>query len=186
MVLCGERDASTGSASEWATPIYEKHLNGNVPIMGTQFHDTITYGECAIIYTFFNETTAPLGAFDLTSPATGEKTGTAHNFTWTSCDNATNYKLCISENSGLSEPVLDVYTGNCTNYQPSADLTPGTTYYCKVTAIGGNSSTDNTSGVVQFETIGDLANQTAGYVGKTKRPDSMNQYSFTGTIHSIT
>lgn len=153
MALHGERDASTRSASEWATPVYEKHLNGNISITGMQFHDTITYGECAIIYTFFNETTAPLGTFDLISPAAGETTGTAHNFTWASCDNATNYRLCVSTNSDLSEPVLDIYTGNCTNYQPSADLAPGTTYFCKVTAIGGNSSIENTSGVMQFSTV---------------------------------
>lgn len=36
-----------------------------------------------------------------------------------------------------------------------------------------------------YQFINDLTNQTASYVGKTERPDSVNQYQFTGTIHSI-
>ena len=36
-----------------------------------------------------------------------------------------------------------------------------------------------------YQFIRDLANQTTGYVGKTKRPNGINQYPFTGVIHSI-
>lgn len=153
MVLRGERDASTGSASECDTPTFESHLTGNVNLSTNEFTDSVTYGECVIVYTFFNEETGTLGAFDFTSPTDNNVVGTAHNFTWSASANATNYHLVISANSDLSEPEIDVYTSGITNYQPSEDLQPGVDYYCKVTAINSTGTLDNASGILQIETL---------------------------------
>ena len=162
MVLHGTRNPSTNSAAEDSAPVYESHLDGNHALDSLSFSDSITYGECAVIYTFFNDNTSSLGSFDFTSVESNALVGTSHTFKWGMSDNATNYHLVISENSTLESPEIDVYTAGKTHFQPSTDLRSGTDYYCKVTALNSAGTIDNISGVMHFRTCPDriLVNDT--------------------------
>lgn len=153
MALYGTRNPSTNSAVEDPAPVYTSHFEGNQALESTTFTDTITYGECAVVYTFFNDVTATPGTFDFTSVEPESAIGTAHSFKWTPSENATNYHLVISENPALESPIIDVYTAGETHFQPSADLDYNKDYYCKVTALNSTWMTDNSSGIIHFKTV---------------------------------
>lgn len=154
MVMYGERNPNTGSASESEEIRYENHFDGDISLAGTTLNDTIPYGECALIYTFSKDgSTQSPSSFEVISPEANEEIGTAHTFKWESSANTGNYRLIISQNSDLSNPVLDVYTGGKCHYQAPSNLENDTTYYYKVLAVNKQGETENQSGVRQCRTV---------------------------------
>lgn len=134
MVMKGDR--SVNSPVWDSNPVYVNHLAGNTAVVGTSFIDDIPYGECAVVYTFYNDnsTSVPTN-FSLkstTSSAIG--VSTAKTFQWTPAEGATNYHLTASLNSDLSSPVIEVDTGIINKYQTMIDLEHDTTYYWSVEA----------------------------------------------------
>lgn len=154
MVLYGERDAATASASESDTILYKNHFDGDIALTETTFRDVLAYGECAVVYTFSKDGSpqAP-GAFDMTSPVENQEIGTAHTFIWSDSAQASNYRLTVSAHADMSSPAVDVYTGGTAHYQLPAELENNTTYYYRVTAVNKHGSTENQSGVLQCRTV---------------------------------
>lgn len=140
--------------SVWdTTPTYTSHIAGNVALTGTSFVNSIP-AESVVVYTFFKDASSTVpGSFQLATPSSSQTgVSTAKTFEWTAAANANNYRLIVSENSNLSSPVIDVYTGNCTKYQPMKDLAYNKTYYWKVIAVNKNGSTDGTNSGISFTT----------------------------------
>lgn len=154
MALTGTRDTTTGSAVDTATPVYKSHFDGNVSVNGTSFVDTLSYGECVVVYTFKNTTAeAAPSAFSVTAPSAGEQIGTAQTFSWETSAGATNYHFVVSGNQDMSEPIIDSYTGEITHYQATENLPSDSQLYFEITAINAAGSTKNTEGIIQCKTI---------------------------------
>lgn len=152
-VLKGSKNAA-GTANTDESPDFSGHIAAGQVVNGT-FADTLTYGESALIYTFYQENTSSSpGAFNALLPA-GNATdvSTAQNFTWEGANGAQNYKIIISENSNLSNPIIHTTTNGFTNYQPTKDLKFQTRYYWKVSALNSAGETEAASSIRSFTTV---------------------------------
>lgn len=153
VALTGDKDGS-GAANTDETPDYHGHLS-NRDVTNGQYEDNIQYGECAVVYTFYqDEQKQAPGTFQVKAPK-GQGTGisTAVNFQWSEAQNASDYRFILSESQDLSSPVLETTTGGIANYQLTEDLTPSKTYYWSVTAVNGAGETVIDGGVHRFTTI---------------------------------
>lgn len=152
-VLKGVKNAS-GTANADEAPDFAGHIAAAQVANGT-FTDQLNYGESAVVYTFYKDLAAGLpAAFNAILPASsGQEISTAQNFTWQAAAGAQNYRLIVSENANLSNPVIDTTTKGFTNYQPTKDLKFGTTYYWKVTALNNQGETPAATGIRTFKTV---------------------------------
>jgi hypothetical protein len=122
----------------------------------------------AVLYTFYNDSSAESpGSFLLSDPA-NSSTGvsTMKDFKWTSSSGAMNYRLTVSTNSRFNNPIIDMDVGNVTHFQWTGDLSYNTKYYWKVVASNKSVSTNPIGNGNSFITAKQNANIT-----QTQKPE---------------
>ncbi|MEI9917648.1 MAG: DUF6443 domain-containing protein [Bacteroidota bacterium] len=72
-------------------------------------------------------------------------TTTSFLLAWGSVSGATSYRLDVSTSSSFSSFVVNNASVTSTSYNPVTGLSSGTTYYCRVRAVGPNGTSDNSS-----------------------------------------
>lgn len=151
-VFIGEKDA-TGSANADLEPDFVGHIAGD-QVVGGSYMDQLSYGESAIIYTFYKDDTLGVpSTFSALLPGESENAvSTMQNFTWEASEGAINYRIVISKQADLSNPIVNTTTIGFTNYQPMKDLDFSTTYYWKVTALNKKGETEAVTGIRSFTT----------------------------------
>ncbi len=154
VALTGEKDEQ-GMANTDETPDYHGHLS-NCDVTNGQYSDQIQYGECAIVYTFYQDEQKEVpGNFQVKTPDhQAVDVSTAVNFQWNDAKNASDYKIVLSENEDLSNPILETTTGGKSNYQMPEDLKASGTYYWSVSAINRAGETTVDGNIHQFRTAG--------------------------------
>lgn len=105
-------------------------------------------------YSFTTEDVPPPpGSFNLSSPA-GGSTGVSKTptFTWAASSDASSYILVVSQNSNLSNPLVNQANIGGTSHSPSIVLGDQTTYYWAVTAVNSVGSASASNNGISFTT----------------------------------
>lgn len=93
-------------------------------------------------------------AFSLSAPADGA-TGVAlqPTFSWTGSSNAQSYKLQVATTSTFASPVINLSGLHVLSHTPAAPLSAGTTYWWRVYAVTGATSTLASGSPRSFTTV---------------------------------
>ena len=153
------------------SPVVDLMLDGsisfyNVPAGVLAYSTTYYWGVTAInttgptasspaTFTFTTAPPPPPAAFALTTPGNGSAdVPTGPTFAWTTSANAASYRVVVANNVLLGAPVIDQVVGAPATTLPVADATlaPSTTYFWRVTAMGGGGSKVGSPTLASFTT----------------------------------